>query len=254
SNGLEAFEKRKNSNFDIIFMDIQMPVLDGMEATMEILDFEEDEHLSHVPIIALTANALKGDRERFMAVGMDEYTTKPLVRSDILNLLSHFVGDKMVDTKSKEPLDKTQSVEISAADQSNETADATAPAASPSDNDNIAYDKDILLAKKSVLENKLFSQILNDLGYSYEMVTGGDNVINSLQDKAYKIILFDQEMKNIDIPKIHDVIESKTLKTATVMMVDPGAEADDATKELVDDTIKNVINKDLLRLVFEKYL
>ncbi|HHH73156.1 MAG TPA: response regulator, partial [Sulfuricurvum sp.] len=76
SNGLEAFEKRKNGNFDIIFMDIQMPVLDGMEATMEILDFEEDEHLSHVPIIALTANALKGDRERFMAVGMDEYTTK----------------------------------------------------------------------------------------------------------------------------------------------------------------------------------
>ncbi|MCJ7765361.1 MAG: ATP-binding protein, partial [Thiovulaceae bacterium] len=65
NNGLEAFEKRKNGDFDVIFMDIQMPVLDGVEATQEILDYEEDFNVPHIPIIALTANALKGDRERF---------------------------------------------------------------------------------------------------------------------------------------------------------------------------------------------
>ena len=97
SNGLEAFQKRKDGNFDLIFMDIQMPFLDGMEATKEILEYEEDYNQPHVPILALTANALKGDRERFLAAGLDEYTTKPLVRSEIISLLNHFLADYIVD-------------------------------------------------------------------------------------------------------------------------------------------------------------
>ncbi len=97
NNGLEAFEKRKNGDYDVIFMDIQMPVLDGIEATQEILDYEEDFEVPHVPIIALTANALKGDRERFMDAGMDEYTTKPLVRAELTSLLNHFLAHKIID-------------------------------------------------------------------------------------------------------------------------------------------------------------
>ena len=72
-NGLESFNKRRSGNYDLIFMDIQMPVMDGIEATHEILDYEEDEELPHIPIVALTANALKGDRDRFLSEGMDEY-------------------------------------------------------------------------------------------------------------------------------------------------------------------------------------
>ena len=58
SNGLEAFQKRKDGDFDLIFMDIQMPLLDGVEATKEILAWEEEFNKPHVPIVALTANAL----------------------------------------------------------------------------------------------------------------------------------------------------------------------------------------------------
>ncbi len=97
SNGLEAFQKRKDGNFDLIFMDIQMPFLDGMEATKEILEYEEEYNQPHVPILALTANALKGDRERFLEAGLDEYTTKPLVRSEIISLLNHFLADHIVE-------------------------------------------------------------------------------------------------------------------------------------------------------------
>ncbi len=97
SNGLEAFQKRKDGNFDLIFMDIQMPFLDGMEATQEILEYEEEFNQPHVPILALTANALKGDRERFLEAGLDEYTTKPLVRSEIVSLLNHFLADYIVE-------------------------------------------------------------------------------------------------------------------------------------------------------------
>jgi signal transduction histidine kinase/CheY-like chemotaxis protein len=100
NNGLEAFQKRKDGNFDLIFMDIQMPYLDGVEATNEILEYEEDYNQRHIPIIALTANALKGDREKFLAIGLDEYTTKPLVRKEIVALLNHFLSDNIV---AKEP-------------------------------------------------------------------------------------------------------------------------------------------------------
>jgi len=94
NNGLEAFEKRRANNYDLLFMDIQMPVMDGIEATHEILDYEEDEKKPHVPIIALTANALKGDRERFLAEGMDEYITKPIETSELLYVLNKFLSNK----------------------------------------------------------------------------------------------------------------------------------------------------------------
>ncbi len=252
NNGLEAFEKRKNGDFDIIFMDIQMPVLDGMEATMEILDYEEDEDQPHVPIIALTANALKGDRERFMDVGMDEYTTKPLVRSEILNLLNQFVGHKIIDSRAVEP--KEEKPAGTEPETSNEKKSAEQkPAENPSEK-KIDYDAEILLAKKGMLENKLFGQLLDDLGHSYKSVTGGDAIIDAVKNNNYKIVLFDQEIAGLDLKELHDTIASKDAKTATVMMVDPGVEPDEETRSLVDDVIKNVINKDLLRLIFEKYI
>ncbi|WP_052746122.1 ATP-binding protein [Sulfurovum lithotrophicum] len=77
-NGEKALEARKADRYDMIFMDIQMPVMGGVEATHAILDYEKEQGLKHIPIIALTANALSGDREKYMNEGMDDYTTKPL--------------------------------------------------------------------------------------------------------------------------------------------------------------------------------
>ena len=247
NNGLEAFEKRKNGEFDLIFMDIQMPVLDGMEATMEILDFEEDEHQPHVPIIALTANALKGDRERFLEVGMDEYTTKPLVRNEILNLLSQFIGHKIVNTRAVDAAAKEKPAATAPAEAPESVAETAAAAA-------VTYDADILLAKKGVLENKLFGQLLDDLHYTYNSVAGAENLLDAVKNKNYKIVLFDQEIDGLDLKALHDMIAGKEARTSTVMMVDPGIEPDETMRAQVNDIIKNVINKDLLRLIFEKYV
>jgi len=76
SNGKEAFELRKQNEYDMIFMDIQMPVMNGMEATREILQHEQLNHLKHIPIIALTANALTGDREKYIEAGIDQLHSK----------------------------------------------------------------------------------------------------------------------------------------------------------------------------------
>ncbi|MBN2825682.1 MAG: response regulator [Campylobacterales bacterium] len=94
NNGLEAFEKRRNGVYDLIFMDIQMPVMDGLEATSEIIDYEKDENIDHIPIVALTANALKGDREAFLSQGMDEYVSKPIETTELLYVLNKFLSHK----------------------------------------------------------------------------------------------------------------------------------------------------------------
>ncbi len=78
-NGKVAVELYAKGEFDIILMDGQMPVMDGLEATQQIREIEKEKN-THIPIIALTANAMKGDRERFLASGMDDFTTKPIKR------------------------------------------------------------------------------------------------------------------------------------------------------------------------------
>ena len=96
-NGLLAYEKRQSEDFDMIFMDIAMPIMDGVEATHKILEYEEKSGKKHIPIVAITANALKGDRERFMNEGLDEYVTKPIKRESILNVLNTFLQHKIAD-------------------------------------------------------------------------------------------------------------------------------------------------------------
>lgn len=90
SDGKEAFEKYKSSSFDIVFMDIQMPVMNGVESTHKILEYEKENGLSHVPIIALTANVGAGDREHFISEGMDDYATKPLEVDRLKQLIAQY--------------------------------------------------------------------------------------------------------------------------------------------------------------------
>ena len=91
NNGEEAVELFKTSKFDLILMDENMPVLNGIEATKKILKIEKENGLSHTPIIAVTANAMKGDRQRFIEVGMDEYITKPIDIKKLNEVLGRFL-------------------------------------------------------------------------------------------------------------------------------------------------------------------
>jgi len=88
-NGQEAIDKYHEGNYDLVLMDVQMPVLDGFEATAYIRDIEATvlNNSKHIPIIALTANAMKGDREKCLAAGMDEYLSKPFTPNDLISII-----------------------------------------------------------------------------------------------------------------------------------------------------------------------
>jgi CheY-like chemotaxis protein/HPt (histidine-containing phosphotransfer) domain-containing protein len=82
-NGAIALEKFVAGNYDLVLMDRQMPVMDGLTATRSIREWEQRHHRPPTPIIALTASALKGDQEKFVAAGCTAYLTKP-IKQDVL--------------------------------------------------------------------------------------------------------------------------------------------------------------------------
>lgn len=103
NNGVECLNEFKSNDFDLILMDCQMPIMDGYEATREIRKIESIENKSQktsqnrMPIIALTANALDGEREKCLDAGMDDFLTKPFKAEDLSSILSEWL---MTDKKS----------------------------------------------------------------------------------------------------------------------------------------------------------
>jgi len=90
SNGQEAIEKLNNAGYDIVLMDIQMPVMNGISAAEKIRDLEAGTD-NHIPIIAITANAMIGDREKCLSAGIDEYLAKPFQPSVLIEKIKELL-------------------------------------------------------------------------------------------------------------------------------------------------------------------
>jgi signal transduction histidine kinase/DNA-binding response OmpR family regulator len=173
-NGKIGFEMRTKRDYDIIFMDIQMPVMSGVESTKAILAYEKEKNLAHIPIIAVTANALKGDRERFLAEGMDEYISKPIDLQKFITILQKFFSTKEV-VKS----DKT----------------------------------DILLYKQTATEAKIIGAILKKLGYSVDVAKDIDEFTKIMDSNSYHSILLDRVKSDSIHHSVSQKIQSKDIPT-----------------------------------------
>ena len=93
-NGAEAVEKVKNSkpgNYDLVLMDVQMPVMNGYEATKQIRALE-DPARAGITIIAMTANAFDEDRKKALECGMDGFLSKPIVIEELVSILQKYLG------------------------------------------------------------------------------------------------------------------------------------------------------------------
>ncbi len=101
-NGLLALEAVQTKKYNLVLMDVQMPEMDGLEATRRIREFEGSSR--HTPIIAMTAHAMKGDRERCLAAGMDDYVTKPLEPKQVLATIELWLsGDQSLQVEMEGP-------------------------------------------------------------------------------------------------------------------------------------------------------
>lgn len=90
-NGLEAVNKIKSDQFDIVFMDVQMPEMDGYTATGQIRTWENNAQKGHLPIIALTAHALSEDRQKSLRAGCDEHIAKPFKKDTLLGVINRYL-------------------------------------------------------------------------------------------------------------------------------------------------------------------
>lgn len=89
ANGLEAVEAVRTGDYDVVLMDIQMPMMNGMDAAVAIRRLPDGR--ARIPIIALTAHAMKEDREKYLAAGMDDYVSKPVSRAALAEALAKWI-------------------------------------------------------------------------------------------------------------------------------------------------------------------
>jgi signal transduction histidine kinase/CheY-like chemotaxis protein len=246
NNGLEAFNKytMNSDKYDVIFMDIQMPVMDGIEATHEILDYEEDEEVAHTPIIALTANALKGDRERFLGEGMDEYITKPINREDLLNILKQFSKDKLKHDlmKSNEtvkeeekPKEITPQKEIQVSFEDKQEIE------------NVEEEKvKVILAVNGLLSKKIAIKQLNEINISnIETIDKVNQIGPSIDKKLKNVLIIDETFDNIPVQKISNALKSK-IKNIDIIALSKNKNienVDAVLEKLTKDNISNFFQR-----------
>lgn len=175
TNGQEAIDAVKNVEFDLILMDCQMPDVDGFQATRQIREWEHScEVPHHIPIIALTANALSGDRELCIAAGMDDYLPKPIMPDVLFGMLDKWLSS-----------DSNQADNIPTDIPNNDLSDKSTC-------DTLPYDIDALLARcagKSSLAKKLLdtfcSRTPDELAEMEQILDSGN--LDELASMAHRL-------------------------------------------------------------------
>jgi signal transduction histidine kinase/CheY-like chemotaxis protein len=268
SNGQEAFELRKQNDYDLIFMDIQMPVMNGLEATNEILHYEEVNHISHIPIIALTANALTGDREKYMEAGMDNYISKPINIAELKNLIASYNEESEESPQeeeveesvpksgaAQEPVEEPSEAEVStvtveekeepAEEENGPTSQAVADEApvekasveqeseeSQSDVADSGKEISVLLYNRARMLSRNFERVLKKRGMSVDIVTSEDELIERLDNGSFDYVLFDAGLLGEDECLIVETM--KDMNVVPITLSSEGKEAGEGCTDSID--------------------
>ena len=233
-NGAEAVEAVKNHHFDLIFMDIAMPIMDGVTATKEILAYEECEGKEHTPIIAVTANALKGDKERFLNDGLDDYIAKPAKQADILSILEKYditLGSKIPNLKEEPSLKPVTSDPLVDSRES----------------------KNILIYKKSKVETKIFEKVLSKDYDDIDTIDNTEEFYGKLRDNIYRVIMVDKEIPGLDLRVLLDSVENRD-STALLLFRSFDSIIDDQTRREFDEVLINSADQTYLKLILDNYI
>lgn len=246
-NGLKALEQRKKHDYDLIFMDIAMPVMDGVIATKEIIKYENEKNIPHVPIIAITANALKGDRERFMNEGLDEYITKPIKKESILSVLNMFIKDK-IDFTDEEEVIMTQPETILEPEHK-EAIETKQEKEEPR----------ILVFKKSIIESKIFASIISKTHKNINTAKNIDDFEEKIKNNLYNLVIMDKEIEDLDLHGLRSSLSKlntdyASLNTKLILFADSSTYIPDDIKPLFDSVASNSLSKNELETLIKQNL
>jgi signal transduction histidine kinase/DNA-binding response OmpR family regulator len=212
NNGQEAFELRKEKSFDLILMDIQMPIMGGIEATEAILAYEKEEGLAHIPIVALTANALQGDREKYLRVGMDDYVSKPIKIEQIRHVIHRHCPSTVTKTASPSPTEEPSSPEEgfvaverdTAALGSLDLAESVSTETIKTSDQNVEPtpqkpelkkpEGDILLYCREGLVQSIHKHALEKEGFDVDMATEEEAFFEMFEALDYRYVLLDAKL------------------------------------------------------------
>jgi len=234
-NGLEAFNKYSMNpqKYDVIFMDVQMPIMDGPEATQEIIEFEKEEGIPHTPIVAVTANVLKGDRERFLGAGMDDYISKPIDKKELIRVLEEISKSKSQSTEeTTTPETQTESKVQEKEPEIQKTTSETS----------IPLQTNLIVASESSFFVNYLKQILKE---DFKIASSIKELSKAINDEKFNIILLEEDFANADIETLIDSIKNDFKNVKIILIGEktvPNADAiiEDLNPDHLEETIKRL--------------
>jgi CheY-like chemotaxis protein len=234
NNGEKALSLYKRDAFDMIFMDIQMPVMDGVEASQSIIAYEQDKVLSHVPIIALTGNITTKDRAYYLDAGMDACIAKPIDVKEIIQLIKEYSLLKNIV--------KSSAVEnVKGYDYKGVRA---------------------LIVEDNTINQKLIERVLVSLGIEADIASNGSIAVKRYQEEQFDIIFMGTEMPVLGgiaaTEKICSYEKKNFLEHTPIIALLPDGMPDEEKKRYTEAGVDNYIHKPLdideIKFQVERYL
>lgn len=170
-DGKQALEAIKNNRFSLVLMDCLMPQMDGFEATGAIRDYESGAEMKPTPIIALTANAMKGDREKCLDAGMDDYLTKPVRSKEIKQMIAKWLPDELIISTSCTSNAEEEEVEEPVTQETKPIKLQNVP--------EILLDEDMVEQARAILKNKYATMISTYLENAKQNITAIETANNA---------------------------------------------------------------------------
>ncbi|MBF0396735.1 MAG: response regulator, partial [Desulfobacterales bacterium] len=242
NDGKEAVKALTENEYHLVFMDVQMPVMDGFEATQVIRDLNSGVLNHQIPIIAMTAHAMKGDRERCISAGMNDYVSKPIKPQELLETIDKYTA---------------KTIEQLSSDTSNiKKHDALS----------LKYDeqnrnRNILIADDNIDHQKLAVVHLKKAGYKTNTADNGMEVIKELEKSEYDLLLMDVQMPVLDgleTAKIIRDLKSTVLNhnIPIIAMTSRGmkGDRDECIEAGMNDYLSKPLNPSELIKTVEKYV
>jgi len=222
-----------------------MPVMGGLEATAEIIRFEKLNHLKHIPIIALTANALQGDREKYMEAGMDNYAAKPIDLEQIYQLLLEYFSQHL------ERVEEINSAMVfSQKVESGESGSPKHKQSNPIYAEVEQMSIDILLYHPIEMISSLYERVFQNLGYRVKNFTELSAFKFALKRGGYRAVVYyakevmrkdTQLMQFITMNKIKQLVLIKDGSEVMLFKCDTFVQGDDVEKlqQKLENLLKN---------------